>query len=368
MCNVLIYFPYNQRTVEQQSVMELLVKKGHSVFLLTLSPKGYLHDYVKKIGVYASASPVPESNSFLSIFRNAKYLLQFCSRHNIDVIFSHQQLCMLPLIFARPLLKTKNYYFRHNTDEDYHSNSLKAGILNRGINFFTRNFIAPSDVVYDYLVNSEKVNPNKIRRINYGYNFNQYDKPNLRVAKEIRKQYQCDLLLVSIARLVPAKRHEYMFEVINQLVKKGINIKMICLGDGMIKKKLLTWIVENNLSDNIYLLGNKNNIFDYLAAADILLHLSETEASNSVVKEAGLIGKVVIACNEVGDFSDYIVNGVNGFLTAKDYPIDKSVSLIESLNKNRLSLSEIGNALKKTVIVKFSIENVSPLYDDLLKS
>src|SRR4051794_10137576 len=120
MKNILIYFPYNQRTVEQQSVMELLVKKGHNVFLLTLTPENYLHQYVRTLGVQAYASPVAATATIKNIYANAKYLASFCNEHKIDVIIAHQQLAALPLIFAKPFIKksTKVFYVRHNADED----------------------------------------------------------------------------------------------------------------------------------------------------------------------------------------------------------------------------------------------------------
>ena len=78
--NILVYFPYNHRTVEQQSVMEMLVNKGHQVFLLTLLPEGELHNNVKKYGVHASASPVAGKNGYRYIFINAKFLIGFCKK------------------------------------------------------------------------------------------------------------------------------------------------------------------------------------------------------------------------------------------------------------------------------------------------
>ena len=368
MKNILVYFPYNHRSVEQQSVMELLAKKGHHVFLLTLLPENDLHVYVRRFGIKASASPVEKKNKIISVFANARYLVKFCKQNNIDIILAHQQLCALPVIFALPFLKERTFYIRHNADEDYIKFPVKAWIMNRFINSMLRDIIAPSNVVYQYMLDHEKVNPAKMRRINYGYNFLQYEKADEQKAAQIKKEHHCPLLIISIARLVPVKRHSIMFEAIKTLADKGLDIKMICLGDGYLKDGLQSWIDANKLSDIIFLKGMKQNIFDYFFAADLLFHLSETEASNSVVKEAGFAGKAALVCERVGDFSDYIINGTNGFLVNKEQPLPQAIEVIEKLYNDKNLLLQCGENIHNTILKEFDINNVSLQYDELINN
>ena len=368
MKNILIYFPYNQRTVEQQSVMEMLVNKGHAVFLLTLTPENYLHQYVRTLGVKAFASPVSHTSGISNIIRNAAYLVNFCKQHKIELIIAHQQVTALPLIFARLFFNCKTFYVRHNSDEDYRTHPLKARIMNRFINAILPRIIAPSNMVYRYMTEQEKVSPKKIIRINYGYNFRQYEKAVEKQVTEIKSTYPCRLLVLSIARLVPAKRHDIMFEAVKQLVNKGVDIKMICLGGGFLKQRLSKWIYANGMQERIILKGIQPNVFDYFVATDLLLHLSESEASNSAVKEAGLANKPVIVCENVGDFSDYIVDGFNGFLVNKENPLAKTLQLLEKIYEQKVSLLQIGNELHTTVLKDFDINNISLQYNQLINN
>lgn len=132
--NILIYFPYNQRTVEQQSVMEMFVKEGHNVFLLTLVSEYHLHDIVRKLGVKAFATPVPKKKGVITVLKNARYLVKFCKQNSIDIIIAHQQESALPLILAAPFIKGKTFYVRHNTDEHYKQFPLKTWLVNHFIN------------------------------------------------------------------------------------------------------------------------------------------------------------------------------------------------------------------------------------------
>lgn len=366
--NILIYFPYNSRTVEQQSVMEILLNKGHRVFLLTLTQEGELHTIVRKLGVEAFASGYEASLRPGSIFANARVLAKFCREHAVDLVLAHQQSAVLPLLLAKPLIRAGYYYIRHNSDEDYLNSPLKAGLLNRFINRLAKKIIAPSDIVYRYMVHKEQVPASKMLRVNYGYNFEQYEKPDTENAKKIRGEHPCTFLILSIARLVPAKRHSIMFEVVKQMLKEGFDVKMICLGVGSSDAELQQWVKENSLEERIFFKGRKKEIFDYLVASDVLFHLSATEASNSVVKETGWAGRTAVVCERVGDFSDYVVNGENGFLVNKENPFSESLQAMKKLYQDPELRETAGRRLKEKVVERFDIKNLTEVYDRLINN
>lgn len=368
MKNILIYFPYNSRTVEQQSVMEMLVNKGHHVFLLTLTKEGELHSIVRRFGVQAFASGHEASLRPGGILANARVLIKFCRQYRIDLIFVHQQSAVLPLIFSKPFIRAAYFYVRHNSDEDYITNPFKAALLNKFINRFVQNIIAPSDIVYRYMVDKEKVPASKMQRINYGYNFEQYEKANLQNVKKIREEHACSFLVLSIARLVHVKRHKIMFAAIKSLLEKGLDIKMICLGTGKDEAELQQWVKDNGLGAKIIFKGRRQEIFDYLVASDVLFHLSASEASNSVVKETGWALRTAVVCENVGDFSDYIIHGENGFLVNKENPLPGSVDVLQNLYQDRALLKSAGERLHDKVVKEFDINNLTAKYDALIKT
>lgn len=364
--NILVYFPYNQRTVEQQSVMEMFIKNGHKVFLLTLTPAGTLHQIATSLGVTCLSSCTGENLTIKNIFTNVRLLIKICKQYQIDLVLAHQQACALPLIFAKPFIKCPAYYVRHNTDEGYAANPAKAKMLNGIINRFSKKIIAPSNIVYNFLHERERVPAHKMYRINYGYNFEQYEKPNIVTVEQIKQEFKANLLIVSVARLVEAKRHIKMFSVVQTLVNEGLDCKMICLGSGSLKSELEKWIVDNDMGSRIYLIGIKSNVLDYLSAGDLLLHLSETEASNSVVKEAGLVKKPAIVCKGVGDFEDYIEHYVNGFLTDKQHPEAEAANIVRTMYQNKVQLLQVGGKAQQTITTVFDIKNVATPYLNLL--
>jgi L-malate glycosyltransferase len=365
--NILIFFPYNLRTVEQQSVMEMLVGKGHKVVLLTTCERGFLHQYVETKGVITEWMDGNETAGKLFLFRtHLKKLKAVLDKYKIDVVIAHQQSTAL---IAGLLRKTKKFplvYFRHNSNEDYQLNYIKAKWYNKLINALTPVKVAPSSVVEEFWIKKEGVSPERITRINYGYNFSQYEHPVPSKAEEIRKEFSTSLLILSIARLVPSKRHELMFATIKRLVEIGVDCKLVCLGTGPLEMELQQRIISLNMQNHIFLLGRRENVFDYIAACDVFLHLSSTEASNSAVKEVGLCKKPVIVCKGVGDFEDYIVDNCNGFLVQKEQPEEEVSHILLSMAKQEISKEEIGEKLFETVTTTFDINNVAIKYEELL--
>jgi glycosyltransferase involved in cell wall biosynthesis len=368
MKNILIYFPYNLRTVEQQSVMEALHKRGYNIILYTSCKKGILHTIAENLGIIALASEKEYSKTFKNIWNNVFQLKQIIKKYNIDFIIVHQQEPALTVGILNTFKKIRFAYVRHNSDEDYQNFPVKAKLLNKITNGLTPIKIAPSLLVKEFWHKKEGVKENNITTINYGYNFNQYEQPDWENVTRIREKYTTSLLILSIARFVPQKQHLKMFAVIEQLMKKGIDCKLICLGSGYLEQELKQYVTKHNLQNNIFLVGRKDNIFDYIAAADIFLHLSNSEASNSAVKEVALYNKPVIVCKEVGDFEDYIIDRKNGFLVSLQNAVNESVAIIEDINNKIIDVNSLGKRFNSAVTTIFSIDNVIELYEAIINA
>jgi glycosyltransferase involved in cell wall biosynthesis len=206
----------------------------------------------------------------------------------------------------------------------------------------------------------------KIHRINYCYNFSQYRKNSLNASAELREKYKCSLLLLSVARLDPLKRHQMVFETVKKLVENGVDCKLVSIGEGPLRAELEKWVADNKMKDRIFLESFAPNTIDYFEACDMLIHLSYSEASSHVVKEAGMCNKTVIACKDVGDFTDYLEHGKNAFLVNKENPVEEAVSLLKQFDYKKDQFQKMGIALHDKVQNAFSMEAVQKDYEKLL--
>ncbi|HLP12585.1 MAG TPA: glycosyltransferase family 4 protein [Flavobacteriales bacterium] len=359
---ILFYYTSNQRSISMESVMIGFKKQGHDVLVLTQTPYGKLHEELEKNGIPTYTHVVKKSISLIYYWRHVRLLVGFLKKHQPQIVYSHLQQANIVAVFAQRHFKARFYICRHHTL----SNAGNERRFDKIINKKAQTIIVPSQTVFDHLVNVEKVSPSRIKLIYYGYDFSKYNTPSHQEVEHIRKTFSCKLLMVKIARLVEGKRYIILFDAIKRLVfENGLDIKLIVISDGPLFDVFTQYITENKLEKHIFLLGQRQNIIDYLSACDIVPLLSESEASNNVIKEAGLAKKAVIVCKGVGDFSDYISNEVNGFLVDKENPYPELVNYIMLIYKNQFPVEEIGKRLQKTVIDTFSIDKVLDHYTPL---
>jgi len=368
MKKILFYYPSNKRTISIESLIIGFKNQGYRVILLTQSAEAELHEQLQKNEIETHTYVIEKNNAFVYYFKHLLFLVKFCRNNKIDIVYSHLQQANIISVFAQFFCKSKFFICRHHSSVSGIDKNTNQSLFDKIINFLSKTMIVPSQMVYKQVNEIEKVNSNKLKLINYGYNFNEYPSPNLDEVKKIKDEFKCNLLLVKIARLVPGKRYDLLFSAINKLVKEDkMDIKLLVISDGPLKNELDFYIKNNQLETNIFLLGEKHNVIDYLFASDVVPLLSEAEASNSVIKEAGLVSKCVIVCKGVGDFEDYIVNEHSGLLMDKNNPMPDLVSYLSDIYIKKINIESLGLNLQKSVIENFSIHNVIEKYDSLNK-
>ncbi|HET6996141.1 MAG TPA: glycosyltransferase, partial [Chitinophagaceae bacterium] len=149
-------------------------------------------------------------------------------------------------------------------------------------------------------------------------------------------------------------RHALVLPVFNKLIKEGYDIKILLLDEGEEKARLEQYVKDHGLTDRIFFLGFRRNITDYLSAVDLVVHPSQTEASSSLIKEAGMLKKPVIVCSGVGDFDLYIVHLENGFVVEPGDEAGEFEKYIRYSYENPSTVQSMGEALWRTVLETFS--------------
>jgi glycosyltransferase involved in cell wall biosynthesis len=368
---ILIYYPNSRETIPFNSLLPKLNKNGNELLILTLSPRGKLHEDLESRGIKTFYIDKNERPRFLFFISHVFFLIRFCWKNKIDIVFSHINPTNIIAVIAQYFIKSKVVIFRHHFDyilepqkkPKFNNEQIGLNI----INILAKKIVVPCSTVYNGMVKYESVRPSKLSIIPYYYDFNLYPIPQADEVARIRQQYGCKLLLLLSARMFPLKRHILGLEILLNIVRKNYDVKLIISDEGPEKNNLLKFVSENNLNDKVFFIGFTTQIINYMKACDILIHPSLTEASSSTVKEVGLQEKVVIACNGVGDFDDYLMDGFNGFLVSPESTMQEMEKIIVDLYDNDDKRIKIGKELRKTILDKFSIsESGTKLYDQLL--
>ncbi len=362
--NILFYFPTNKTSVSLETLMEEFTKYGHQVFLLGTEPKGIIHQTVEKYGVKTHVHLVPQSPSWKYYLNHILFLRHFIQKNRIDLVYSHTQPVNFIAIFTQYLVKAKFYICRHHSDYIMTGTNKNAKRFDRIINALGKDFIVPSRKVYDQMTRVEKVPAEKVRLINYAYRFEHYPIPDPDRIEEIRKLYPAQLLLCTVSRFIPCKRYEVLISCVAGLIQQGLDINLMILGDGPLESALKKQVKDLQMENHIFFIGYTTEVMTYMAASDMVVHFSDSEASNSVIKEAGLLEKLVAVCEDVGDFDDYIVDGESGFLLEKVNPCNSFGKLITEIYGKHTSYN-YGPSLKVSVIDNYQVDNVIQEYKEI---
>lgn len=376
MKTIIVFYPYNNIAIDQLSVIQSLRKK-FKVILLIIDIRGNLQEVANKLGIENLSIFEKKSILFRIINKRIFFiskLLYYISllykfpiiviSKKADFVFAHLEIAGLISSFYENILNYKSFYFRHNTDAHLIDGNYKSKLINKLVNFLAKKIICVSSAVKYHLIHQEKVDSKKLYQINYGYDFKLYHDFKSYSKNKKNKLNRNSINLITIGRLVDLKRQILIFKLMLKLNKSKNKFNLFCLGLGANQKKLRQFIKINKLK-NIFMLGYKKNILDYLKDSNILIHFSESESFGHVVLEAALVKKTVIVCKNVGIFNSLINHDVDGFLVSKKNPINDTYKILNSLNKKKIK--QLGFKLHKSMIKKYHISNYEKKYLNLLK-
>lgn len=144
-----------------------------------------------------------------------------------------------------------------------------------------------------------------------------------------------DYTIVTIGRMDPIKQFTKI-PAIASAIKQATDrhFKWYIIGDGNSEERAL---VENeitrcDMSSIIVLLGEKENVYPYIAKSDLYVNTSKSEAYSLVNNEAKVLG-VPVVTNNFECAKETITDGVDGVVTS----IDHFPEAILSIMSNRFS-------------------------------
>jgi len=361
---ILFYGPFNQRSRDTESVMIAFRQQGHHVILLSQARGLLISEFLKTKDI-ETFSFIPQTRfGWIKHCQHVYFLARFCWSNKVEVVYSHLESANFIASIAQFFVRAKVYICRHHSDQ-YKLLGQDKDLSYRFTYALAKKIIVVSEATKNYMIANEGIPENKIIRINLAYDFSLYGKTDQRQIEDIKKTVFSEIILITVGSLNPLKRPDISIGVLNALVEKGYDAKLVLLGTGELYSSLKTQAETLELTERVIFPGYVENVLDYMTVASYLIHPSVSESSCVVVKEAGLVFKPVIACNGVGDFQDYIVNAENGFLVDPNKFVEASTEIITKHLHNEGLLLQIGKNLNQSVLNHFSIQHVISKYDSL---
>lgn len=356
MKTVLIYYPSNKRTNVIETIAYSFKEKGYRVLFLTTCEKGALHKEFEANGIKSYSNHIEKKASLFYYIRQVLYLIRFCRKNKIDFLHSHLQHANFIASFASKIISAKTTIFRHHgnfSGKDspvaFSKNQLLFDVI---IDRLASKIVVPSDKLLASITADKRFTKDKYIVLPYIYDFSKFDLPDHSIVEGIRKEYSCDFLFIISSRLIPLKRPLIAVKVVEEL-RKTYNVKLLVMDEGELKGSLEEYVTRNKLEETVFFIGFKSNFIDYYMAADVLLHPSCIEASNSTVKEFAFLEKVIVACDGVGDFNDYLINDQNSVLVSVNNTEEEMKLRLNTLLKDRLTLEKLGKNARESVLSIF---------------
>jgi L-malate glycosyltransferase len=170
---------------------------------------------------------------------------------------------------------------------------------------------------------------------------------------------------ILVGRLSEIKRVDVFLRTISLLKAKKEDISATIVGDGPIRLELERLSSELKIGENVEFVGHQANVEEYLKTAKVFVLTSDSEGLSQAMMEAMLCGLPAVV-SDVGDLSDIVNNGINGYLVPNRKPEDFA-EYIDKILSNPEALRNFSRAARNTAL-KYEIENVANVWSGILEN
>lgn len=279
------------------------------------------------------------------LLKNIKYLVDFIKLNNIDIVHTMDPLNYIIGSVSAHItgirhIRTQPNYIR--TKERLNAKTFKWTPFAKWTDFFiTYQFYARDDLhKLGVPLNKIYVQKNRI---------DIYKNIAWTITSDIRQEFGWDpsvKIVCSMSRLVPLKGLEIFVEMIPFVVREYGNVRFLILGEGPLKEKLISRCNELGISDYVRFPGfrvDKESI-----TRQITLGVYPTDDTAGMVT-IPMFGRVLISKYSEA-MSEYIADGITGYLINGDNPLDYANAVLKLLNDDCLRIK-----METNIIDFFSI-------------
>lgn len=121
------------------------------------------------------------------------------------------------------------------------------------------------------------------------------------------------LKLLSIGRLMDQKNYPLAIQAASELRKKGIVFLWYVIGEGFDRAKLEALIEKENLGKVFKLIGLRENPYQYMRVADMIVMTSKFEGRSIALDEAKILHKLIVTTNYTS-VADVVENEKTGLI------------------------------------------------------
>lgn len=169
-------------------------------------------------------------------------------------------------------------------------------------------------------------------------------------------------VIVASGRLSLQKGFDILIQAVS-ILKKTRPVKLLILGEGVLREKLEEDIDRLSLDNDVRLVGFKANPYPYYRNADVFVLSSRWEGQPLTLIEALALGTRVVSTNCRTGPAEILDGGSLGVLVPPENPVALSIGIERALMNNTNDISN-----QKHDLDKYNISAASTEYDELFRT
>ena len=157
-----------------------------------------------------------------------------------------------------------------------------------------------------------------------------------------------------VAQLIERKGHRHLLAALPEVLRQHPRLQVLIFGRGPLEAELKQAIIDQDLSDNVRLMGFVDNLPTVLGCLDLLVHPADMEGLGVSLLQASA-ARVPIIASRAGGMPEAVRDGENGLLIAPgDVPaLAAAMNRLLGDAQLRSTMGEAGRAL---VLREFSTQ------------
>jgi len=273
-----------------------------------------------------------------------------------DIIHS-RGLAALEAQLAGLFLPVNRIHGEHGWDSPQAKYNKKHQWLRKLINPLINRFVVLSDEGHKYLCQDVGIDKGKVELICNGVDTEKFY-PAVKLTSE-------KVVLSTIGRLTPVKNQQLLISAFDQLVHQHrlSNIELRLVGDGELMQALSKQVQQLGLTNDCYLLGNRDDIDKQLTQCDVFVLPSLAEGISNTILEAMACGIPIVA-SSVGGNCQLIEDQHSGYLFESN-DVEALVTALKPYLEQESLRRRHGQTARERAVNYFSLNKMVSRYQQL---
>ena len=294
---ILVQNLHNGGAERMAANLSIELAKSCKVYLFVFDASNAIYPYGGKL-IDLKVPPLEEASASTraaNVIKRVRRLSFLKSKYQIDCTISHMDGANVVNILSRRNDKVICVY--HSMPSMCEDDSFKTHALQRFIGTGAHKYICVSKMAEDDMVQNFGLSRKKLGCI---YNFADLRKisSRMRIAlpEEAEEFYdKHSKVMITAGRLTHMKAQDRLVRILDSLRTGGRDAGLVILGEGDERPLLEELVKELDLEEHVYMPGEVEDPFSYMAAADVFTLTSDYEGLPMVLIEAAACGVPVVS-------------------------------------------------------------------------